>query len=100
MIGFLYLAVILCGLAGMSIIDWKYKLAFFYDYKRTFITLASTVLLFVCWDIIAIEIGIFINGTSRYVTGITLGQQFPIEEIFFLTLLCYMPLIIYRKFSK
>lgn len=100
MISFSYLAFILFGILGMGIIDWKYKLALFFDLKRALKTLLIMVSIFIVWDILGIKLKIFFSGTSKFDTGIMLGPQFPLEEIFFLTLLCYMALIVYRKFSK
>ena len=96
---FLYLAIILGGIVGMGIIDWHYKLAFFYDKKRTVLTVGSMVIVFLLWDIAGIALGIFFSGNSPYATGILLAPELPLEEPFFLLLLSYMPLVLYRKFA-
>ncbi len=94
-----YLAVILSGLLGMGIIDWRYKLALFYDAQRTLMTVTIMVAIFLAWDIAGIMLDIFFSGDSPYVTGVMIATDLPIEEVFFLTLLSYMPLVLYRKFS-
>lgn len=94
-----YLAIILSGLLGMGIIDWRYKLALFYDVRRTLSVVGIMVVIFLAWDIAGITLDIFFSGNSQYVTGILLAPDLPLEEVFFLTLLSYMPLVLYRKFS-
>lgn len=83
-------------MAGMATLDWRYKLAFFYSTRRTFITLIISVLIFIVWDIFGIVLGIFYSGQSAYMSGIYLAPEFPIEELFFLTFLCYFTLVMYR----
>lgn len=97
---FAYLAVIIGGLVGMGIIDWRYKLALFYDKKRTILTVSIMVIIFLLWDVAGIFLNIFFSGESNYVTGVMLAPELPLEEVFFLTLLSYMPLVLYRKFSN
>jgi lycopene cyclase domain-containing protein len=92
----LYLIGLLIGLTGMAIIDYRYKLAFWYNRRRTIFTVLIAVSVFVVWDIIGIALGIFRHGGSEYSLPFTIAPEFPIEELFFLTLLCYCTLVIYR----
>ncbi len=92
----LYLAGLLLSIAGMATLDWRYRLAFWHDRTRTLLTITVGVLVFVLWDLIAIKQGIFIHGDSRFMLSFTLAPEFPVEEIFFLILLCYCTLVIYR----
>ena len=56
------------------------------------IAIMVAILLFV--DVIGINWGIFATN-SKYVSGIFLGSpNLPIEEIFFLFLLCYFVLVV------
>lgn len=100
MIQFTYLVGLLISIAGMATLDWRYKLAFWYDRKRTLITLAICIGIFLVWDILGIALGIFLHGNSELSLPIRLFPEFPIEELFFLTLLCYCTLVIYRGASK
>lgn len=93
---FLYLAALLFSFTGMAILDKRYRLAFFHNRKRTLITLAIGVAVFVIWDIFGIGLGIFFSGHSPFMSGLYLGPEFPIEEIFFLTFLCYFTLVMFR----
>lgn len=93
---FLYLLGLLAGITGMGIIDWRYKLAYWYDRRRTVITLSLCIALFIIWDLLGIALGIFFHGGSAYTLPLRLLPEFPVEEIFFLLLLCYCTLVIYR----
>ncbi len=100
MIHFAYLGFLLVGIGGMAIIDWRYRLALWHDTRRTLLTLASGVGIFVIWDILGIILGVFFHGGSELTLPLRLLPEFPLEELFFLTLLCYCTLIIYRGASK
>jgi lycopene cyclase domain-containing protein len=96
MIQFAYLAGLLVGITGMAVIDWRYKLAFWRDRKRTILTLAISIGVFVVWDILGIMLGIFFHGGSKFTLPLRLLPEFPLEELFFLLLLCYCTLVIYQ----
>ena len=100
MINFLYIASLLIGISGIAILDWKYKLAFWLDHKRTAQTLIISVSVFTIWDLLGISFGIFFSGGSKYSLPVYIFPEFPIEEFCFLTLLCYCTLIIYRGISR
>ncbi len=91
---FAYLGALLFSLVGLILIDLKFKLAFFGKAKRSAITLAIPYVLFVIWDLAGIAAGIFFRGASTHTLGIMLFPEFPIEEAFFLGVLCYTALIL------
>lgn len=95
-----YFAGLLVGIGGMAIIDWRYRLAFFYDRRRTLKTIAAAVAVFIIWDIAGIILGIFSDGDGRYRSGLELGPHFPVEEIFFLILLTYCSLVVWHFFDR
>lgn len=97
---FLYLAGLLVSIAGLFVIDWRYKLAFFSDARRTAATLGIAIALFVVWDILGINQGIFFHGGSPFSLPFRLLPEFPLEELFFLFLLTYVALIVYRFIEK
>lgn len=97
---FAYLAFLLFSITSMVFVDKKFSLAFFYNVKRTAITLLTGIIVFIIWDIFGISLDIFIAGTSKYMTGILLAPNFPLEELFFLTFLCYFTLIVYLGAGK
>lgn len=100
MIHFVYLLGLVIGICGMAVIDWRYKLAFWHDRRRTILTILIGVAVFVVWDLLGIGLGIFFHGGSQFSLPIRLLPEFPIEELFFLVLLCYCTLVIYRGTAK
>lgn len=83
-------------MAGMVTLDWRWRLAFFHDWQRTAKTIALGVIVFLLWDVLGIRLGIFFVGNSLYDSGILLAPELPLEELFFLTFLCYFTLITYQ----
>lgn len=96
MLSFAYSIGLLLAIGGVTLMDWHGKLAFWYDARRTILTVGAAMILFIVWDLLGIHFGIFFMGSSPYMLGIHLWPQFPVEELFFLFLICYMPLLIYR----
>ncbi len=97
----LYLLGLSIGIAGLGLIDWRYKLAVFSsERRRSLATVAIVVGLFIVWDALGIFLGIFFHGESPYGLPFRLAPEFPIEELFFLTLLCYNALIVYLFASR
>ncbi|MCA9327501.1 lycopene cyclase domain-containing protein [Candidatus Saccharibacteria bacterium] len=96
MMQWLYLLALILAITGVAALDRRYHLAFWYDRNRTIKTLAISTIVFILWDMLAIRQGIFIHGNSQYSLPFTLFPEFPVEEIFFLLLLCYSALSLYR----
>lgn len=95
-----YLFVLLFSISGLLFIDYRYKLAFWHDKRRTAWTIGITMLIFILWDIIGITIGIFFKGNSQYILPFVIAPEFPVEELFFLFLLSFVTLLIYRGLSR
>lgn len=95
-----YLAILLISLAGLYLLDRTHKLAFTLDPKRALLSMVPAFVVFVIWDIAGIALGIFFRGNNTLLTGIQIFPEFPIEEIFFLMLLCYSALIALTWISK
>lgn len=93
---YVYLLSLLISFAGILTIDYRHQLAIFLDAVRTGITVAVGVVFFILWDIVGIWTGIFFSGESRYMSGIYLGPEFPLEELLFLSFLCYFTLVVYN----
>ena len=88
--GLLYLAALLVSLAGMAVLDRGYSLFFWRDPRRAAIVLVVGVVFFLAWDVVGITSGIFFRGQTEFMTGLLVFTELPIEEVFFLTLLCYL----------
>jgi lycopene cyclase domain-containing protein len=58
------------------------------------------MVMFIIWDILGIKFNIFFDGKSAYMLPIRLFPHFPVEEVFFLFLLVYVTLIVYRGAGK
>lgn len=95
-----YLLGLCIAISGLVVIDYRFKLAFFYNWRQTALTLAIAIGLFVVWDIAGIALGIFFHGGSTWTLPIRLLPEFPIEEVFFLFLLTYVTLVSYRYFKR
>jgi lycopene cyclase domain-containing protein len=91
-----YLVTLIGVLGCLVLIDYRHKLAFFYALRRTTMTLAVSLWLFIAWDILGIRLGIFFHGGSEYTLPVRIIPEFPIEEIFFLMVLTYSALLLYR----
>ena len=100
MFKFAYAFCILLAIGGVMLMDWHGKLGFWHDKRRTALAVFTGVALFVIWDLLGIHFGIFFKGNSPYMLGLEVWPEFPVEELLFLFLLCYMPLLIYRGVER
>lgn len=89
-----YLACLLLSLSAMVLLDWRFRLVFWRDARRATIVIVIGVLFFLAWDGAGIALGVFARGESRYMTGIEVAPELPVEELFFLTFLCYLTLVL------
>jgi lycopene cyclase domain-containing protein len=96
----LYLTGLCVSLAGLAVLDYRYKLAFWHNAPRTRWTIGAAVGIFVIWDILGILLGIFFHGGSPWTLPLRILPEFPVEELFFLTLLCYVTLLLYRRLER
>ena len=89
-----YLAALLGAILGTGLLDWRHRLAIFGGAPwRTTIIVSVSVGFFLLWDVVGIREGIFFRGDGPWMTGLLLGPELPVEELFFLTLLCYTALL-------
>jgi len=95
-----YLLALTVSLAGMVILDWRYKLFFWQHWRRAVVVLAVGLAFFIAWDLAGIDAGVFFRGASPYVTGIQLAPELPLEEVFFLTLLCYLTMNLFELVGR
>lgn len=95
-----YLLILVLGLIGMGLVDYKFKLAFWGDLRRSAAAVGIGVLAFLAWDIAGIGLGIFFIGQTSWLTGVLLAPQVPLEEPVFLLLLCYSALMGYLGFER
>jgi lycopene cyclase domain-containing protein len=86
----LYLLTLLVALGGMIVLDWRFRLFFWHSPARAALVLGIGVLFFLAWDLAGIGLGIFYRGETDLMTGVQLAPELPLEEVFFLTFLCYL----------
>ncbi|NMR19717.1 lycopene cyclase domain-containing protein [Cellulomonas fimi] len=98
--GFVYLGALAVSLAGLAVLDRKYRLAFWADWRRSASCVAVGVALFLLWDVAGLAFGIFARGDSPHMTGVLLAPELPLEEAFFLALLCYNTLLVWRALDR
>lgn len=99
-IPYLYLIALVISIAGIALLDRRHKLAFWVDARASAISIAIGVAVFLIWDLVGIALGIFFRGNAPHLSGILLAPELPLEELFFLILLCYNTLLAYRWVKK
>jgi len=99
-VGILYLAALLVSLAGMIVLDWRLRLFFWRDWRRAIVVLVVGLAFFLLWDVQGIRLGIFFRGETSFMTGVQLAPELPLEEPFFLLLLCYLAMNLYGFLSS
>ena len=94
-LSFAYLLALLISLTGMVVLDRRFGLFFWRAPRAAAVVLAVGVVFFLAWDLIGIITGIFYRGETSFMTGLQLAPELPLEELFFLTLLCYLTMNAY-----
>lgn len=100
MTSWLYLIGLLFALAGLVVLDWRNRIGVFAEPRRALATVGISVIAFLAWDIAGVGLGIFFIGSAPYLTGLTMLPEVPIEELLFLTLLCYQTLLLWLTLSR
>lgn len=96
----LYLIALLIALTGMVVLDRRFSLFFWRDARRAAIVLGVGLVFFLAWDLAGVGGGIFFRGETPFMTGLQVAPEVPIEEVFFLALLCYLTMNVYGWFSR
>lgn len=80
--------------------DYRYRLALFRSWLRTVMVVAGGVVFFLAWDFVGIATGSFYRGQSPAYLGIGLSANLPLEEVVFLSFLCYLTLVIFAAAAR
>ena len=91
----LYLLALLVSLTGMVVLDRRFRLFFWREPRVAAVVLITGVLFFLAWDLAGISAGIFYRGETSFMTGLQVAPELPVEELFFLALLCYVTMNLY-----
>jgi lycopene cyclase domain-containing protein len=99
-VSLIYLAALLVSLAGMVVLDLRFKLFFAAAPLRAAVVLVVGIAFFLIWDLAGIGAGIFFRGNPGLLTGVLIAPELPLEEVFFLALLCYLTMNVYGWMSR
>lgn len=91
----LYLAAILISLAGIVVLDVRFRLALPVAPGRTIASALIGVAFFLAWDAVGIATRSFAKGDSALFVGVDLAPELPLEEPVFLLFLCYLALVLW-----
>lgn len=91
----LYLGTLLTSLACMVLLDHRFGLFLFADARRGVAVLAVGLVFFVLWDVVAIGLGFYGRGQSKALSGVELVAHLPVEELVFITFLCYLTMVLH-----
>lgn len=101
MTSLLYLTALVVSIAGLVGIDHRHRLALFAGRGWSAgVAVVVGVVVFLLWDVVGIAQGVFFQGSGPYQSGVMLGPELPLEELFFLTLLCYSSLLAYSASER
>ncbi|MCU1432031.1 MAG: lycopene cyclase protein [Actinotalea sp.] len=90
-----YAVCLLVSIGCMALLDHRFRLFFFDAPARAAVVLVAGVGFFSAWDLVGIALGLFLRGDSPYMTGLLVAPEMPVEELGFLTLLCYLTMNLY-----
>ncbi|WP_110240041.1 lycopene cyclase domain-containing protein [Nocardioides gilvus] len=96
----LYLGFVMVSMACMGLVDRRWRLFLFDRPKVAVVAVAVGFVLFLVWDLVAIEVGAYSKGASPAMTGIEVAPELPLEELFFITFLCYITGVFHGLFTK
>ena len=95
-----YLGALALAIAGMIVLDRRFRLFFWRDRRRATIVLVVGLVFFLAWDLAGVGLGIFFRGETDFMTGLQVAPEVPIEEPFFLVLLCYLTMNAYGFLTR
>ncbi|MGO4680418.1 lycopene cyclase domain-containing protein [Microbacterium sp. 2MCAF23] len=93
--GFLHLALLLVSIAGVGVIDRRWRLFLWAEPRRALLILAAGAGVLLLWDVVGIATGIFTRETNPLSTGVLLLPHLPIEEPVFLVFLIQLTMVLY-----
>jgi lycopene cyclase domain-containing protein len=99
-VSWLYLAALAIALTGMVLLDRRFRLFFWAAPRRAALVLLVGVAFFVAWDLAGIGLGVFFRGETPFMTGLQVAPELPLEELFFLALLCYLTMNLYGSLTR
>ncbi|QCX27858.1 lycopene cyclase domain-containing protein [Nocardioides jishulii] len=96
----LYLASIVVSMVCMGLVDRRWRLFLFDRPRVAIIAVVVGFVLFLAWDLVAIEIAVYSKGASPAMSGVDVAPHLPLEELFFITFLCYITGVLHGLFTR
>ena len=96
----LYLVGLLVALTGMVVLDLRFRLFFRVAPVRAAIVMVVGIAFFLVWDLVGIGLGVFFRGNPELLIGVQLAPELPLEEVFFLALLCYTTMNLFAVLTR
>ena len=90
-----YLGALLVSIGSMAAVDRRWRLFLWADARRGAVVMVAGIAMFLSWDAVAIGQGFFQRGLGKALTGIWIAPHMPIEELFFVTFLCYLTMVLH-----
>lgn len=90
-----YAAALLVSTGCMALLDHRFRLVLWRAPRAALVVLALGIGCFLLWDVVAIVLGFYHRGESEAMTGVMLGPELPVEELLFITFLCYLTLVLH-----
>ena len=96
----LYLIALLVALTGMVVLDVRFRLFFRAAPLRASLVMLVGIAFFLLWDLAGIGLGVFFRGNEQLLIGVQLAPDLPLEELFFLALLCYTTMNLFAVLTR
>lgn len=93
MTGVMYLGALLISTGCMALLDHRFHLVLWRAPRAGALTAIAGIAVFLLWDLAAIASGHYGKGQGP-MTGVMLAPELPLEEIVFITFLCYLTLVL------
>jgi lycopene cyclase domain-containing protein len=95
-----YLATLLVSLGCLALVDHRWRLVLWADARRGASVLTAGTAFFLAWDVLAVHLGFYRRGEAAVMTGLQVAPGVPLEELFFVVLLCYCTLVLHRLLER
>lgn len=96
----LYLAAIVVSGLCMGLVDRRWRLFAFDRPRVALVAVVVGFVLFLVWDLVAIELAVYSKGESPGMSGVDVAPELPLEELFFITFLCYITGVLHGAFTR
>lgn len=96
----LYLGFLLVSMFCMGLVDRRWRLFLFHRPRAALVAVWIGFMFFLVWDLVAIELAVYSKGESPAMIGVDVAPHLPVEELFFITFLCYIAGVFHGLFMR